>query len=518
MKNFFNKNKYRRLKTVIFICATFVLVMFVASILNYCGGKMMEEDYKKALRLIQSENPKDINTAKEIFENLKSYENSERYLQMVEFRIDLDKIKEDYDNLKKVGNHSIESYQSLLTDIDNLVKKGTDNDVLMTEAESLKKGIEYDTAKVLYDEEEYESAMHLFQDVRDYNNSEYYLSQITLILYPNAQKSLYTRAKGLLESKKYQEALDIFEELGNYKDSTDQAAVCRRMILGSTVSAGIRATFYIDADRKIIHKGEVSDSLLNIGGYGEPVSISSCGNIVMVLEGDGTIHVYGEITNHNASYIESVPDIVQVATGEQYVVELDKEGKVYAVGHNGDGQIDAEKEWKDYTIKEIDCGWRTTVGLDTDGDVHIEGYRKDTYLAKINADKSEWKNIIHIATGGGGKYAKGNGHVVGLRKDKTVVATGDNAFGQCNTTDWKDIIKISAGDFHTVGLREDGKVYITNQGGFELKEFEEKIIDISAGLGYTIYVGESGKAYTDDDPYTEQGQVEGINDWEVYVE
>jgi alpha-tubulin suppressor-like RCC1 family protein len=47
---------------------------------------------------------------------------------------------------------------------------------------------------------------------------------------------------------------------------------------------------------------------------------------------------------------------------------------------------------------------------------------------------------------------------VGLKKDGTVVATGDNKYGQCDVSDWKNIIAISAGDLHTVGLKKDGTV------------------------------------------------------------
>ena len=35
---------------------------------------------------------------------------------------------------------------------------------------------------------------------------------------------------------------------------------------------------------------------------------------------------------------------------------------------------------------------------------------------------------------------------------------GDNKDGQCNVSDWTDIVAISAGNRHTVGLRSDGRV------------------------------------------------------------
>ena len=63
---------------------------------------------------------------------------------------------------------------------------------------------------------------------------------------------------------------------------------------------------------------------------------------------------------------------------------------------------------------------------------------------------SSWKDITSICACGG--------HNVGLKSDGTVVATGDNEYGQCNVSSWKDIVSICAGIYHTVGLKSDGTV------------------------------------------------------------
>ena len=47
---------------------------------------------------------------------------------------------------------------------------------------------------------------------------------------------------------------------------------------------------------------------------------------------------------------------------------------------------------------------------------------------------------------------------IGLRSDGTVVAAGWNKTGQCNVSDWQDIVAVCAGYSHTVGLRSDGTV------------------------------------------------------------
>jgi len=61
-----------------------------------------------------------------------------------------------------------------------------------------------------------------------------------------------------------------------------------------------------------------------------------------------------------------------------------------------------------------------------------------------------WEGITDISAG--------TRHVAGVKADGTVVATGDNGYGQCDVQDWTDIISVSAGDQFTLGLKKDGTV------------------------------------------------------------
>lgn len=66
------------------------------------------------------------------------------------------------------------------------------------------------------------------------------------------------------------------------------------------------------------------------------------------------------------------------------------------------------------------------MGLKADGTVVAVG-DKDSG----QCDVSDWKNIVAVADGGN--------HTVGLKADGTVVAVGWNIYGQCDVSDWKDI-------------------------------------------------------------------------------
>ena len=54
--------------------------------------------------------------------------------------------------------------------------------------------------------------------------------------------------------------------------------------------------------------------------------------------------------------------------------------------------------------------------------------------------------------------AAGFKHTIGLKSNGTLVATGDNNYGQCDVSGWTDIAWVATGSYHTVGLKSDGTV------------------------------------------------------------
>jgi len=57
-------------------------------------------------------------------------------------------------------------------------------------------------------------------------------------------------------------------------------------------------------------------------------------------------------------------------------------------------------------------------------------------------------------------------HTVILLSDGSVVAFGDNSYGQCQVTGWSNIVMISVGRYHTVALSADGRVYCAGRNNF----------------------------------------------------
>ena len=116
-----------------------------------------------------------------------------------------------------------------------------------------------------------------------------------------------------------------------------------------------------------------------------------------------------------------------------------------------------------------------TVGLKADGTVVAVGENK---YGQCNVN--DWLDIVAISAG--------DHHTVGLKADGTVVAVGLKSYGQCNVSGWRDIVAISAGDDHTVGLKADGTVVAEGWNAFGQCNVSgwRDIVAISAGDSYTV--------------------------------
>ena len=92
------------------------------------------------------------------------------------------------------------------------------------------------------------------------------------------------------------------------------------------------------------------------------------------------------------------------------------------------------------------------------GDIHTVALRTDGTVVAVGnyhygqCNVSDWTDIVAVAAG--------FSHTVGLRADGTVVAVGDNDNGKCDVSDWTDIVAVSASYSLTVGLRADGTVVV----------------------------------------------------------
>lgn len=120
------------------------------------------------------------------------------------------------------------------------------------------------------------------------------------------------------------------------------------------------------------------------------------------------------------------------------------------------------------------------IALHSDGTVSVSDSYNDT--TEFHHAR-EWTDIIAISVT--------NSHLVGLKSDGTVIATGGNGDGQCNVEGWRDIIAIGTAEPKfgcvcgvTYGLRKDGTV-ISTEEGFNTSSWTD-IVAIAATRNFVI--------------------------------
>jgi alpha-tubulin suppressor-like RCC1 family protein len=113
-------------------------------------------------------------------------------------------------------------------------------------------------------------------------------------------------------------------------------------------------------------------------------------------------------------------------------------------------------------------------------------------FASSNNKKSAQKLPELIKSTRKHRIAAGNNHTVGLNADGTVVAVGDNSNGQCNVSEWQDIISVAAGSDFTAALTLTGTVLSTNDDWKMLADWHD-VIELEAGGDFIAALRSDGK-------------------------
>ena len=134
-----------------------------------------------------------------------------------------------------------------------------------------------------------------------------------------------------------------------------------------------------------------------------------------------------------------------------------------------------------------------TVALKADGTVMATGYN-----AYGECDVSDWKDVVDVSAG--------YNYTISLKATGTVVAAGYNEYGQCDVLDWVDIVAVSAGHNHTIGLKADGTVVATGNNASRQCNVSnwKDIVAVSAGHNHTIGLKADGTVVATG--YNEYGQ------------
>ena len=131
----------------------------------------------------------------------------------------------------------------------------------------------------------------------------------------------------------------------------------------------------------------------------------------------------------------------------------------------------------------ISAGQNHSLGLLEDGSVLAWG---DNQYGQTAVPKTDKKFVAISASR----------HSLGLLEDGSVLAWGNNTYGQTTVskTD-KKFIAISAGDDHSLGLLEDGSILawgVNHYGQIVVPKTDKKFVTISAGYWHSLGLLEDG--------------------------
>ena len=303
-----------------------------------------------------------------------------------------------------------------------------------------------------------------------------------------------------------------------------------------TIAAGHYHTVALRANGTLINWGNVGISPIDLSQELDEIKDINAGNAnTMILKQDGTLSNWGRRGDSLALVPEGMDQAVSIDAGAYHAVALKADGTVAAWGNNYYGQTDVPENLNGVTT--IAAGYYHSVALRSDGTVVIWGDNRfgqaevplgldevtgidaeAYYTAALRADGTvvAWGNEVsnqsldptglsdltnltaaslevfqnhmeapeglHNATA----IAAGDGHLVALRTDGSVIAWGDNQFGQTEVPEGlRNVTAIAAGFRNTIALQADGTVVTwgSNRARFEGLR---NITGVHAGLHKTL--------------------------------
>ena len=135
------------------------------------------------------------------------------------------------------------------------------------------------------------------------------------------------------------------------------------------------------------------------------------------LKSDGSV-----VASDHIKLSSQWSDVIAIDVGEGYVVGVKKSGMLIIDKRREDVAPIDTRCFKD--IVRVAAGWNYVAGLTSDGRVQVVDHEKEM-------DTSHWDNVIAISGS--------DSHLVGLKSDGTLLATGYNGSGQCDVGDAKNV-------------------------------------------------------------------------------
>ena len=336
-------------------------------------------------------------------------------------------------------------------------------------------------------EQEYKNAASKFSKISGYKDAENLAEECLNKAEVCRKDAIYDSAKALMNVGTvfgYENAIKMFQRIPGWKDADEQIEICNKKITEikekeEKTAKKIKKIVAISAP--IICAIIAFIILLNTviipsANYNKGMELLESGDYDKAIEVFLSLGDYKDVSDKQAfCYYNKGIKLLESGDYDKAIGAFFAAGDYKdAVGKRAEYLINRNRE-------TISGGSSHIVGLKSDGTVVATGRNGDG-----QCDVSDWKDIVAISAG--------DYHTVGLKSDGTVVATGDNDYGQCDVSGWRDIVAISARFDHTVGLKSNGTVVATglnNEGQCNVSGWKG-IIAISAGYDHTVGLKSDG--------------------------
>lgn len=205
-------------------------------------------------------------------------------------------------------------------------------------------------------------------------------------------------------------------------------------------------TYGLRYDGIVLAAGSNAFGQCDVSSWNNIVSLAASDNAVFGLTDDGKVVYTGGCEGWYDASAEWT-DITDIAAGMEHIVALDSSGDVFAAGKNHYGQLDVLEATE---VSAIACGPLSTILIKNDGSADIIG-------AGIALEENE--TLANAAS-----ISSSYSHMVLRLEDGSMRGYGENWRGQCNVSEWQDIMLYTAKGTFTVGLKSDGSVLTTVDG------------------------------------------------------
>lgn len=233
----------------------------------------------------------------------------------------------------------------------------------------------------------------------------------------------------------------------DFQDWTDLVAI----------SAGANHTVGLRSDGTVVAVGQNWDGQCNVSQWRDIVAISAGKAHTVGLRSDGTVVAVGD-NGADQCDVSGWKDVRLIAAGATFTVAVCRDGRAVATGlydvssYSAGVPSDDVRRWPS-DLQFIDANQSMMGGVTADGTVVLDGY------SRSRIDYEDCKNIKEIAVGGA--------HVMFLQQRGVAFAMGANGNNQCALLwGWDDLAAIDAGALFSVALHKDGTVIAAGNNNY----------------------------------------------------